>query len=140
MAALSAALQHTWPYGFQGKTLSVKMAASTTIYQGGGVTFNASGLAVAAADTASFKTCGVALETKTSDATTDAYISVLVDGVCDFAFGAANATATNCNGVAVYWTDDQTVDLAGTTSNDIKAGIVVSVTSASKVYVSFCLA
>lgn len=139
MAALSAAYQHQWPNGFLGrKTLSLKMATSTTIYQGGGVCINTSGLAVPAADTTSFVTAGVALETKTTGASDSAtYISVLVDGVCDFDFGAANATDATCVGKSVYWTYDGTVDLVATTSQDIKAGTCIGVLSASKVLVSF---
>ena len=111
--------------------VSVKMAASTSIYQGGGVMFNSSGLAVPAADTASCTRLGVAMETKTSASTGDYYISVAVSGV--FNFKAAAAAAATWHGLPVFWSDDETVALAATTSHDILAGVCVSVNSATDV-------
>lgn len=113
--------------------VALKMAASTTIYQGGGVMVNSSGLAVPAADTASARPMGVAMETKTSAATGTTYVSVAMSGVFNFVCGAADAAESTYVGVPVYWTDDQTVDLAAVTSHDIIAGVVVNVVSATSV-------
>lgn len=111
--------------------ISVKLAPSQTVYQGGGVMFSSTG-AVPAADTASCYVAGVAMETKTSTATSTTYVSVAASGVFRFAFGAANATIATC-GLYVCWTDDQTVDVIGTTTNDVPAGVVVNVVDASTV-------
>ena len=111
--------------------ISVKMAASAAIYQGGGVMFSSTG-AVPAADTASCYLAGVAMESKTAAATGDYYVSVAASGVFRFAFGAANATIATC-GLRLCWTDDQTVDVIGTPTNDVPAGICVNVVDASTV-------
>lgn len=127
--ALSAARVQVHQH--QPNLISVKMAPSQTIYQGGGVMFAATG-AVPAADTASCYLAGVAMETKTSAASGDYYISVAVDGVWRFKFGAANATIATC-GLRLCWTDDETVDVIGTPTNDVPAGICVNVVSAGVV-------
>lgn len=130
--ALSAMRKQTF-VGPTGRTISVPMAASTTIYQGGGVMLNSSGLAIPAADTASCRTLGVAMESKTSDASTTSYISVCID--CIATFKSSGAAASTYNGVAVYWSDDETCLIASGVSNSIKAGICVGVDSASQVKV-----
>lgn len=114
--------------------VSMKMGASKTIYQGGLVcVVTATGLVEAASDTAAYPVVGVAMETKTSGATGTTLISIAVTGVFNFAYGAANATDALAAGVLVYVTDDQTVDIAGTTTNDMVAGRCVRVNSASNV-------
>ena len=110
----------------------VKLAPSQTIYQGAGVMFAATG-AVPAADTASCYLAGIATEKVVSAATGDYYVGVEYGHVeVGMTFGAGNATIATC-GLRVCWTDDQTVDVIGTPSNDVPAGIVVNVQSASKV-------
>lgn len=106
--------------------ISVKMAASTTIYQGGGVMLNSSGLAIPAADTASCYLAGVAMETKTSDATTASYISVAASGVFNFKTSSMSQTSV---GLYTCWSDDETVALIGGVSNDVPAGVCVAYNS-----------
>ncbi len=111
---------------------SVKLAPSQTVYAGGGVMFSSTG-AVPAADTASCYLAGIATETKTSAATGSTYVGVEFGHIeCGLAFGAGDATIATC-GLRVCWTDDQTVDVIGTTTNDVPAGIVVAVNSATSV-------
>lgn len=62
MAALTAP-RNTWYQRTRlGDTLRIPMAAGAVIFQGGIVCVNATGYAVAAADTADYKTAGVAVE------------------------------------------------------------------------------
>jgi len=130
MAALTAA--RVRKISGTPQVASVKMAASQTIYQGAGVMFSSTG-AVKAADTASCYLAGIARETVTSAATGDYYVGVDYGHIeYGLAFGAANATIATC-GLQVCWTDDQTVDVIGTPTNDVPAGIVMSVQSGSKV-------
>lgn len=139
MTALTGALvQHK--IGVDGYAIQVPMTASVTIYQGGGVILlTSTKLASPAADTASAQTIGVALETKTSTASATAaapeYISVCIDCIRTFTVGAGDAAVGTYLGTAVYWTDDQTVDLIAVTTNDIKAGICVGVDSATQIKV-----
>lgn len=130
MAALSAARVRM--ISGTPVSASVKLAPSQTVYQGGGVMFAATG-AVPAADTASCYLAGIAQSTVTSAASGDYYVGVDFGHVeCNLTFGAANASIATC-GLRVCWTDDQTVDVIGTTTNDVPAGIVVNVRSASRV-------
>ena len=111
--------------------------AAQTIYKGALAMNDATGYAVKGADTASCVFLGVAKEQKViSSAETDGTTKIRTyrDGIWRFAFGAANAVATSV-GTVVYITDDNTVDVAGTTTNDIAVGKIVEVESASVVWV-----
>jgi len=130
MSALSAARVRA----VQGRPTrgEAKMAASQTIYQGGGVMFSSTG-AVPAADTATCYLAGIATETKTSAATGDYYIEFEFGHIeCGMTFGAGNATIATA-GLRLCWTDDQTVDVIGTPTNDVPAGICFKVNSATSV-------
>ena len=118
-----------------GNLTGCHVKASTTVYGGSLVArLTSTGLIQPGADTASTTFAGVLREQKTGNAsgTTDA--EVYQSGDWEFAFGAGNATEALC-GTAVCITDDQTVDIAGTTTNDIACGKVVEYVSATKVRV-----
>lgn len=114
----------------------VLMKASTTVYQGGGVMYDATGLAVPAADTAGCFSCGVAMETKTSPATGDTLVSVATSGTFRFKANGGAASAATWNGVRVYWVDDETVDLVAVATNAVVAGVCVRVIDANTVDVA----
>jgi predicted RecA/RadA family phage recombinase len=117
----------------EGKVIGAKMAASTTVYKNCGVMYDATGHLVNAADTASCTPAGVATEKTTSGSTAgDTQVAIYRRGV--FTFAASSATQAWV-GIAVYWVDNQTVALAATTDNDVKAGTCVGVNSATEVLV-----
>lgn len=117
----------------EGRVIGAKMAASTTVYKNCGVMYDATGYLVNAADTASCTPAGVATEKTTSGSTAgDTQVAIYRRGV--FPFVASGATQAWV-GVAVYWVDNQTVALVGTTNNDVKAGTCVGFNSASEVLV-----
>ncbi len=111
--------------------------AAQTIYKGALVMNDATGYAVEGADTASCVFLGVARENKViatteSDGTTK--IRTERRGLHRFAFGAGNAAVTDV-GTEVCITDDNTVDKAATTTNDIKCGKIAIVESATVVWI-----
>ncbi len=117
-----------------GRIMEIPVAASTTIYAGGGVCVLATGYAVPAADTAGHITMGVAATAADNSAGSAGDINVLVYQEGTFEFVAAGQTQANV-GDLVYWSDDQTVADAGTTTNDIPAGKIVKFISATAVEV-----
>ena len=120
----------------EGNILSYPVAASTKLIEGGLVTLNASGYAVKAADTTNFTFVGVCDETadNSSGSAGDIRVKVWTYGVIDV---AANFSATAADaGKKAYVIDDQTVDLAAVTTNDILVGKIVEVVSASKLRVA----
>jgi hypothetical protein len=119
----------------EGRTRSHKCAA-VKIPKGVLVCHNTAGYATNGADTASFLFAGVAYETvdNSAGAAGDKSIRVEKTGDFEFAFGAGNA-AQALVGTAVYITDNQTVDLAATTTNDVLVGYISEIISATKVRV-----
>lgn len=118
MAALTA--DRNSPAKFIQRKVRLKMAA-VKIFAGGMVCRNASGFAVAAADTATFKTVvGRAAETvdNVGGAAGDKEIEVEA-GV--FRMNGSGLTQAN-EGDALTVVDDNTVGLAAATTNDIPAG------------------
>ena len=111
--------------------------AAQTIYKGSLTCNDTTGYAVPGADTASFIFLGVAREKKTIATTeTDGTTNIRTErrGLHRFAFGAGNAAVTDV-GTEVCITDDNTVDKAGTTTNDIKCGKIAIVESATVVWI-----
>ena len=110
------------------------MAAATTIYGGSLVMANASGYAVPGADTASCVFLGVAKERyDNSDGLASAVTAIVKRHGC-FIFACTGMAITDV-GKAVYLVDDQTVGLAGTTTNDIFCGVISRYISATSVEV-----
>jgi len=106
---------------------SYPVAASTKIYKGSLVMINSSGYAIPGADTASCVFVGVAQEQidNSSGSNGDKRVTVKRVGCFEFAYGGT-AAITDV-GTAVYLVDDQTVNAAGSTSNDIKCGVISQV-------------
>ncbi len=109
---------------------------SQTIYKHSLVMFDATGYAVSGADTASCIFAGVAVDkvvlTTETDGTSE--IEVYTEGEFLYTYGAGSLAITIV-GDAVYITDDITVDLAGTTTNDIPIGFVSRWVDADTCYV-----
>ena len=110
-----------------GVVLSFKLAVEKI--------YDAAGFAINAGDDANTVVVGVADETvdNTAGAAGDVEIKVRRTGVFTFnsGFSAAQADVnTLC-----YAVDNQTVDLAATTTNDVLVGRIVEVISSSKVRV-----
>jgi len=118
----------------EGVELDLEVAASTTLYAGAGICVNAAGYAVPAADTADFKSAGVAQEQvdNSAGAAGDKKVTVRRHGL--FKFVTAGLTIANI-GDDVFWVDDQTVALAATTTNDVPAGKIAGFISATAIWV-----
>jgi len=108
---------------------------NTKIVEGALVSVNAAGYAVNATDTASERVVGVASATADNTGGADGAIDVTVwtNGAHSFV-SQFSATIANV-GDKVYAVDNQTVDLAGVTTNDVLVGVIVGVESASQVRV-----
>lgn len=108
---------------------------ATKIVEGALVSVNAAGYAVNATDTASERVVGVASAEADNTSGADGAIDVTVwtNGAHSFV-AAFSATIANV-GDKVYAVDNQTVDLAATTTNDVLVGVIVGVESASQVRV-----
>jgi hypothetical protein len=116
-----------------GKLKSVPLAAAAKIYKGTLVAINASGYAVAAADTANYKLAGVAYETVDNTAGANGDKSLRVEKSGEFEMNGSGLAQGDL-GKEVYVTDDSTVQTAANT-NGMKAGAIVEFLSASKVRV-----
>lgn len=106
------------------------------LFKGSNVAINTSGYAVKGVDTASFKFAGVAFETidNSAGAAGDLKIRVWTTGTFEMTFGG---TATQASvGAKVYLVDDNVVDLAGVTTNDVLVGVITEFVSATKVRVA----
>jgi hypothetical protein len=117
-----------------GVVLPFKMGVEE-IFEGALVAINAAGYAVNAGDDASTVVVGVADESvdNSGGSAGDKEIKVVRTGV--FTFNTAySAAQTDVNNIAMA-SDNQTVDLAANTTNDIPVGRIVEVLSSSKVRV-----
>lgn len=117
--------------------LSIPMQAAKACWQYTEVCVDANGLAQMAADTAGLIHLGYALETADNSAGAASAISVKVipnplDRYREF---NASSALQAWVGDLVSFVDDNTVALPATTTNDICAGRVVKLISASKVLV-----
>ncbi len=105
------------------------------IYEGALVAINAAGYAVNAGDDASAVVVGVADESVDNSAGSNGSLSIKVRRTGVFTFNAAWSAAQADVNTLVYASDNQSVDLVGTTTNDVLVGRVVEVVSSSKVRV-----
>lgn len=108
---------------------------NTKIVEGALVSVNAAGYAVNATDTTGERVVGVASASADNTGGADGAIDVTVwtNGAHSF---VANFSAAISNvGDKVYAVDNQTVDLAATTTNDVLVGVIVGIESASQVRV-----
>lgn len=116
-----------------GHLVSVALS-NIKVFKGANVSFNTSGYAKLAADTASEKFAGVAYETvdNSGGSAGDKSVRIFTSGV----FSMACSSATQAwVGQTVYAVDDNVVALAATTTNDIPVGTVVAYVSATEVLV-----
>lgn len=108
---------------------------NTKIVEGALVSVNAAGYAVNATDTAGERVVGVASASADNTGGADGAIDVTVwtNGAHSFV-SQFSATIANV-GDKVYAVDNQTVDLAGVTTNDVLVGVIVGIESASQIRV-----
>jgi len=118
-----------------GRSISLLVAASTTIYKGAIVCVNTTGYAVAGAKTAGYKVVGVAEEQVDNSAGSDGDLSVRVrKGV--FAFkNDTDAVAQSHIGRPCYVVDDQTVADEAEGSS-VVAGLVEGIDANDEIWVS----
>lgn len=114
-----------------GEVKAFQMAASTTIYAGGMVMLNSSGLLVpAAVGAGNFGVVGMATESITSDASTASWLEVQ-EGV----FKVVGATLAQADvGELVWATDDATIDDVPALNGPV-AGYLVEYVGASSAWV-----
>ena len=107
--------------------LSIPMN-NVTIYSGAMVCWNTSGYAIAAADTASIRFAGIALEgiNNSSGSAGDKYIRVARNVVVPMAIQASSIALAD-SGLVATIQDDNTVADAATTTNDVLCGLVVGI-------------
>lgn len=118
------------------------VATDTTIYKGSLVMLNSSGYAIPGADTASCVFVGVAQEQVVVASGADngsKYVKVMRQGC--YRFGYGGTAAITDIGTMVYLVDDQTVNVAASTTNDIPCGKITQVnTTANVVWIDIGLA
>jgi hypothetical protein len=120
MTALATAFAR--PKRGVGRQISVPVNASSVIHKGGLVALDSDGFAIPAADTASTRVVGVAIESKTGGAS-DGDVRVIVEYDAEFLFTASSITrAMTASGAAMCVVDDNTVDDAAGPTNDIYVG------------------
>jgi hypothetical protein len=119
----------------QGVQFALKMGAEK-IVEGALVSVNSSGYAVNAGDDAGAVFAGVAQETvdNSAGAAGDTEIVVRSGGIVQL--GAAFSAAQTNVGDEVTLSDNHTVDVAGTTTNDVVCGRIQKVVSSSVVRVA----
>lgn len=120
----------------EGKQLALK-ANNLHFYRGAAACFDGTtGLVIKAGDTAGAITAGVVAGEvdNTALAAGAGRVELYREGVFEFVYGPGGATDANV-GDTVVWADDQTVTTAGVATNDITAGQIVEVVSATKVRV-----
>ena len=117
-----------------GEVYHFKQGAEA-IFEGALVAINAAGFAVNAGDDASTVVVGVADNSVDNSGGSAGDTEILVRRTGVFTFNTAyTAAQTDVNNLATA-SDNQTVDLAANTTNDIVVGRIVEVLSTSKVRV-----
>ncbi|MBU1193970.1 MAG: hypothetical protein KKE62_01945 [Proteobacteria bacterium] len=118
-----------------GKIGQGLIAASTKLYGGAMLCFNAAGYLVAGADTAGLIFAGIckAPQDNTSGDAGDLVAEFEKDGMHLMTLGTA-ITQANV-GDQVYIEDDQTVDLAANVTNDIFCGVIAEFVTTTLAYV-----
>ncbi len=124
MAALTA--DRNTEYSL-GDLLSVPVAATETIYAGALVCTDADGYAVPGADTAGLTFAGVATARSDNAGGADGDVSVVVRRRGRYKLDYQGWLTQAGMGAKVYAVDDQTVDAANGTTNDIQVGIIAKV-------------
>ncbi len=117
-----------------GWQLPLPVAADTQIFKGGFVCLNAAGYLVPASDTAGLRFLGVARDgsDNSAGAAGDKAVVVVTQGsIVVGKSGAVNADL----GKTAFCVDDETVALSST--NAVKAGLIVAVEDASHVRVRY---
>ena len=110
---------------------AVKVEENTKIYGGSLVAVNAAGYLVPGADTAGLIFSGVSDQRADNTGGDDGDISCVVRRRGEFRFACASALTQANVGDNVFLADDQTVDLAAQTTNDIFCGVITEVESAN---------
>lgn len=130
MAALTAA-RNTPQKGGEPLQLSVPIAASTTLFEGGMVMINSAGFGVpAASGTGNGPVVGVATRTYVNGGSAGA---VLANVACEQAFLLDGASLTQASDdLIVYAGDDHTVN---TTNTNSKVGTIIEFVSATSAWV-----
>ncbi len=116
-----------------GRILSIPLKADAQIHKGA-LVCRSGGYAVPAADTASLTFAGVATESADNTDGADGAASVRVWQSGVFPVFKPNAAASEA-GLAVCAVDDQTVNLASVTTNDVACGRIVRIIDADEVEV-----
>lgn len=107
-----------------GTRIALPVAAGEVIHDGALVAVDATGHAVPAADTAGLKVMGVAIEGFDNTGGADGVIGENPQRYCVVETGAYSFAATGgAAGVQAMVADDNTVDIAANTTNDIPVGI-----------------
>ena len=119
----------------QGDIVTLSIEAGDVLYAGTIVNIDADGFGIKGADTSGHVLGGVAVDTVDNSAGADGAkkIAVYREGTYEFAF--SGTVAQTDVGVACYVVDNQTVGLAGTTTNDVLVGTIVEFVDASTVRV-----
>jgi hypothetical protein len=110
---------------YEGDIVAVPMdTGAGTIPKGAGVCLDATGAGVNATDGHLYSSVGIAVETKTFAGSADGDTKINVDrkGVHRMAF--SGTCAVTDIGKVVYWVDNNTVALIGTTTYDVPAGVM----------------
>lgn len=119
-----------------GVQYSLGVATNVKIYAGSFVAINSSGYAVPASDTAGLKVVGRAEEAVDNTGGANAAKTIRVmEGV--FKFTGAGLTIADV-GKPCFISDDQTISVAAT-ANNVCAGIIEAVDSATEAWVEMCL-
>lgn len=123
------------------RLMDYPVAAATTIYAGSMVCLDASGNAVKAADTAAYVFVGIAeaqvANTVAAGFGTAGDLRVTVASGHDVLMTQTTSAfaATDVNKTMTYVLDDDTVDVAGTTTNDVEVGVVKQYVSTTQIWV-----
>lgn len=110
-----------------GRYRLYKVAASTVIFRGAGVMLNANGFLIPASDTSGGISRGISRDEVDNNPGADGDLECEVDiGGAEAVvnFGTMSALTQANVGDLVMWKDDQTVELAGTSANDVEAGTI----------------
>ncbi len=132
MAALTA--DRNTEYSL-GDLLSIPVAAAEAIYAGALVCTDEDGYAVAAADTAGLTFAGVAIAQANNGSGADGDISVVVRRRGRYKLDYQGWLTQAGMSAKVYAVDDQTVDAANGTTNDVQVGIIARIESAGEAWI-----
>lgn len=118
------------------KRQAYPVAAGAKIFAGSMVCINTSGYAVPAADTANFSPVrGIATAQADNTSGANGAIDVVVEYGCSFLLACTGAITQADLGAIAMVADDQTVSDAAAMTNDIRAGRIAEIVSASAVWV-----